>query len=53
MPTAPSQHRLATMATAERSIWRTISPMKPQVVAMAASANAASEELDRDATGRA
>ena len=53
MPAAPSQQRPATIATAERSIWRTISPMKPHVVAMPASANAASEELDRDATGRA
>jgi hypothetical protein len=53
MPAAPSQQRAATMPTADRSIWRTIRPMKPHVVAIAASANAASEELDRDATGRA
>jgi hypothetical protein len=47
MAVAPNQQRDATITTEGRSTWRTISPMNPQVVAMAASAVAAVLELDR------
>ena len=45
MAVAPSQQRDATITTAGRSTSRTIRPMNPQVVAMAASAAAAVLEL--------